>query len=204
MNHLFEFTSSVTKEFFRLVTQEGVTSYEGDDGQLATLAVKNVLAKRDFTLIGTEHYKEILNNYWLDEPGVLRLIRDKFTEYNAEAPPETDRAALAMNAIADAMADCSKVIVSSEHLAELNALAHSEEPTLVVITKEGAVHTEPEDAAVIRDYREGADCMACENYFLFQDMRITYKLDKRGHTDGNSRKYVCLSCAMAVGDSLPF
>ena len=61
MDHLFEFTNDLTKEFFRLVTQEGVTSYDEDDGRLATLAVKNVLAGRDFTMVQTKHHYELVD-----------------------------------------------------------------------------------------------------------------------------------------------
>lgn len=201
MDHLFEFTSAVTREFFRLVTEEGVTTYEEDDGRLATLAVKNVLAKRDFTVIGTEHYKEILNNYWLDEPAVLRSIRDKFTEYNAEAPPETDRAALAMNAIADAMADCSKLIVNSEHLAELNAKAHPDEPPTVIIDKTGAISFQSE-GLVVRDYRKGDVCAACGDFRPYADLVFIYVPDQHGHI-GSRRSSVCNDC-MPDDDGLPF
>jgi hypothetical protein len=271
MDHLFDFTSAVTKEFFRLVTQEGVTSY--DEDELAMLALKNVLAEQGLTVIGSGHYKEILNNYWLDEPDVLRSIRDNFTRYNAEAPPEADRAALAMRAIADALSKRNAKVVRAPHyeallssrvlpspqilakivdrynkikaespgvnhhtlamdaiehvlakhdrsvmhsddLAKLNELAEREliapsitvvpKDVLVVITKEGTVRTEPDGAVIIRDYRKGADCMACEGYFFFEDMRITYRLDKRGNSAAHSRKHVCLDCVVAAKDSIPF
>lgn len=116
MDHLFEFTSAVTKEFFRLVTQEGVTSYEEDDGRLATLAVKNVLAKRDFTVIGTEHYKRMLDRQAsLGDHGLFKAIGRR---YNAMLDSGKS-GSIALHAIADELSERGSTVVRSDHYSRL-------------------------------------------------------------------------------------
>ncbi len=118
MDHLFEFTSSVTKEFFRLVTQEGITSYEEDDGKLATLAVKNALAKRDFTVVNTTHYHELLDGQWIGEPVVLHNILDRY-EALQKADDKSSCEALALHAIEEVLAERGSTVVRSDHYSRL-------------------------------------------------------------------------------------
>ena len=262
MDHLFEFTNDLTKEFFRLVTQEGVTSYDEDDGKLATLAVKNVLAGRDFTMVATAHYKELLDGQWIGEPAVLHDILDKYSalmkaddegdcesialdaiadelsrrgckvvraehysklisarvlpgprvfakivdRYNkteAESPG-ADHPALAMDAIRYVLAHDDKLVVSSQHLAELNAKADPEEPRVVVIDKQGQVTSWPENV-IVNDYRAGSACMSCGKFFLFisDGLRLIGPVYTSGVLVKNKESYVCDDCG-PEDNSIPF
>lgn len=206
MDYLFEFTSAVTREFFDLVAQEGVTSYEEDDGKLATLAVKNVLAKRDFTLVQTEHYGRILNRQWLGEPALLQEVRDAYSAL-LRRDDEGEEDSIAMDAIEEALATRDKLVVSSKHLAELNELAHPDEPPTVIIDKTGAVSFQSE-GLVVRDYRKGAVCMACGEFFSFKSLRAVYRVYDSGVAISENRgaggpDYMCDDCT-PEGDNIPF